>query len=110
MGRVDAIIPDELESKFRIEIIKRLGGKKGDLQKAIEEAVELWIESDVVTELEETATSKDTTDLTKDKAVDTLERMGRVSLRALARISHHPNCSALTKDKALDAINDIQSK
>ena len=43
MGRIDAIIPDELESKFKIKIIQKFGGKKGDLQKAVGEAIELWV-------------------------------------------------------------------
>jgi len=55
MGRIDAVIPDDLESRFRIEIIKRIGGKKGDLQRAVEEAIELWIKNPVVRELEKVA-------------------------------------------------------
>ena len=43
MGRIDAVIPDDLEQKVRIETVKRFGGKKGDLTKAIQEALELWI-------------------------------------------------------------------
>lgn len=43
MGRLDIVIPDELEKNLRIEIIKRLGGKKGDMSKAISEAIEQWI-------------------------------------------------------------------
>ncbi|HEY9245618.1 MAG TPA: ribbon-helix-helix domain-containing protein [Candidatus Methanoperedens sp.] len=44
MGRIDAIISDELEAKLRMQITKRFGGKKGDLVKAIDEAVHSWIE------------------------------------------------------------------
>lgn len=36
-------IPDDLEHKFRIEVAKRLGGKRGDLTIAIQEAIKLWI-------------------------------------------------------------------
>lgn len=43
MGRLDIVIPDELEKKLRIEIINRLGGKKGDMSKAIGEAITQWI-------------------------------------------------------------------
>lgn len=107
MGRIDAEIPDDLESQFRMEIIKRFGGKKGDLQRSVEEALRLWIESDVVKELEETATSKVNTPITHDKAVEALRNMGRVALPALSRISHNTNCAVLTRDKALQAINEI---
>ena len=83
---------------------------QGNLQIAVEDAVKLWIESDAVKELEETATSNVTTALTKDKAIDTLRKMGKVSLSALSRISHNPNCTALSKDKALETIDAILSK
>jgi hypothetical protein len=43
MARLDAIIDDKLEQQFRIEITKRLGGRKGDLSKALEEAIHLWV-------------------------------------------------------------------
>jgi len=36
-------IDDKLEHQYRLEVVKRLGGKKGDLSLAIEEAIKLWI-------------------------------------------------------------------
>ncbi len=42
MGRIVVKIDDELERKIRLEIAER-GGKKGDLSKTIEEAIDLWI-------------------------------------------------------------------
>lgn len=43
MARIDAVINDDLEQEFRMEITKRLGGRKGDLSKALEEAINLWV-------------------------------------------------------------------
>lgn len=43
MGKVSFVIGDELEKEFRVEVAKRLGGKKGDQSKAIEEAIKLWL-------------------------------------------------------------------
>jgi Holliday junction resolvase-like predicted endonuclease len=43
MGRIDAIVDDSVEKQFRIEVTKRMGGRKGDLTKAIEQAMQLWI-------------------------------------------------------------------
>jgi hypothetical protein len=43
MARIDAVIDDNLEQEFRMEITKRLGGRKGDLSKALEEAIHLWV-------------------------------------------------------------------
>jgi len=36
-------IPDELEKQLRFKTIDRFGGKKGDLSRAVEEAVRTWI-------------------------------------------------------------------
>jgi len=43
MGRLNVSLPDDLEEKFRKEVGRRLGAKKGNIQKAFKEAVELWI-------------------------------------------------------------------
>ena len=45
MGKMIVTIDDDLERKFRIEIAKRKGGKRGDLSKAIEEAIGKWLTS-----------------------------------------------------------------
>jgi len=42
MGRINLHMNDELEKKLRVEVAKR-GGKKGDLAKAIEEGIQLWL-------------------------------------------------------------------
>jgi hypothetical protein len=42
-ARLYLTVNSGLEKKFREEVAKRLGMKKGNLQVAIEEAIELWI-------------------------------------------------------------------
>ena len=44
MGRVSVYLSDELEKKLRFKTIERFGGRKGDLTRAVEEAVKTWIE------------------------------------------------------------------
>lgn len=44
MGKVTLVLNDELEQKFRKAIFESKGMKKGNIQAAIEEAVEFWIE------------------------------------------------------------------
>jgi hypothetical protein len=46
MGRICVELPDELEKKLRFKAIDRFGGKKGDLSKAVEEAVRTWVAKD----------------------------------------------------------------
>ena len=43
LGRIAVDLPDELEKKLRLKTIDRFGGRKGDLSKAVEEAVTEWV-------------------------------------------------------------------
>jgi len=43
MGRISVDLPDELEKQLRIKTVERFGGKKGDLSRAVEEAVKTWV-------------------------------------------------------------------
>ncbi|MFX1293772.1 MAG: hypothetical protein ACFFD2_02765 [Promethearchaeota archaeon] len=43
MGRIDAVLNDELEKKFRAAVATRYGGMKGRLSKAIKEAIDEWL-------------------------------------------------------------------
>ena len=43
MGRISVAIPDELEKELRFKTIERFGGRKGDLTRAVEEAVKTWV-------------------------------------------------------------------
>ena len=43
MRRISVDLPDELEKQLRFKTIERFGGKKGDLSKAVEEAIRTWI-------------------------------------------------------------------
>ena len=43
MGRISVMISDELEKALRFKAIERFGGKKGDLTRAVEDAVKTWV-------------------------------------------------------------------
>jgi len=43
MARIDIIMPNDLEQRFREEVFKRLGMKRGNITVAIQEAIEQWI-------------------------------------------------------------------
>jgi hypothetical protein len=43
MGRITVELSDELEKKLRLKTVEKFGGKKGDLSKAVDEAVKTWI-------------------------------------------------------------------
>jgi len=45
MGRIEIVIPDDLETEFRREAIRKFGMKKGYLKSAVEEAMRTWLQS-----------------------------------------------------------------
>lgn len=46
MGRIDAVLPQDLDDRFRLAVANRFGNKKGNMAKAISEAIDLWIATD----------------------------------------------------------------
>lgn len=43
MGRISVDLPDELEKQLRIKTVQKFGGKKGDLSRAVQDAINAWI-------------------------------------------------------------------
>ncbi len=43
MGRISVKIPDQLEKQLRLKTVERFAGKKGDLTRAVEEAIKIWM-------------------------------------------------------------------
>jgi hypothetical protein len=43
MGRISVDIPDELEKQLRLKTVERFGGRKGDLSRAVEDAIKKWL-------------------------------------------------------------------
>jgi hypothetical protein len=43
MGRISVLLSDDLEKALRFTTIERFGGRKGDLTRAVEEAVRIWV-------------------------------------------------------------------
>lgn len=46
MGEMKIVLPDELEEKFRKEIFKTKGMKKGNISKSVAEAIKMWIKAE----------------------------------------------------------------
>jgi hypothetical protein len=80
MGRIDAIIDDNVIAEFKIAIIKRLGGKKGDFSKALEEAMILWSKQDVFKNLVTKGMNNTTTPKELKTIVDTLASHGKIGI------------------------------
>jgi len=43
LGRISVDLPNELEKQLRLKTVERFGGKKGDLSRAVEDAVKTWL-------------------------------------------------------------------
>jgi hypothetical protein len=44
MGKMNIVLDDKLEDRFRKAVFDKKGMKKGNISLALEEAIELWIE------------------------------------------------------------------
>lgn len=44
LGRISIDLSDELEKQLRFKTVERFGGKKGDLSRAVQEAVKTWVD------------------------------------------------------------------
>jgi hypothetical protein len=45
MGKMNIVLEDELEQRFRKAVFESKGMKKGNISEAFEEALEMWIKS-----------------------------------------------------------------
>lgn len=43
MGKMNIVLSDELEEKFRKAVFERKGMKKGNISEALQEAIQEWI-------------------------------------------------------------------
>lgn len=43
MGKLNVNVDDDIDEKFRNEVFKRKGMKKGNLTKAVQEAMLMWV-------------------------------------------------------------------
>ena len=86
MGRIDAIIDDNVIRDFRLAVVKRKGGKKGDLSIAVKEAMEMWIKSDIIRELKDSISNSINSGPDYKDMVDALKSHGQMALPALIEI------------------------
>lgn len=45
MGKMNIVLKDELEERFRKAVFEKKGMKKGNISESLEEAIECWIKS-----------------------------------------------------------------
>jgi len=109
MGRIDAEIPDDLEQRLRIEVVKRYGGRKGDLLKAIIEAVTLWVNMPIAQKLADAAKNNSNPTSVQSGALESLGKLGYAALPYLAEIANSSNLPSSIQIQALQISNTILS-
>jgi hypothetical protein len=106
MARVDAIISDDLEREFRIQVTRRFGCRKGDLSKALEEAMQIWIKSDIIENIKKKVMN-DVLSSEFRNLIDTMKSQGKGSVYALSELLHKPNITSVEMQQINKAIREL---
>lgn len=109
MGRIDVVLPDQLERQLRMQVASRYGGKKGNLLRAVSEAIELWVASDeskkVAKRLAKTVRDPKTPTGVKEEAVAALAKTGMAGVDLLSEIGADHGVPESIRSQALKAID-----
>ncbi|MEM1514326.1 MAG: hypothetical protein QXE46_00435 [Candidatus Thermoplasmatota archaeon] len=110
MGRINLIVPDEFEKRFREEVFKRKGMKRGNLTDAIIEAMELWMKQPNILDLKKIALSEDALISEKEKSIDALAELGDIAIGPLIEIAIDENVLPSVKERAIKRIKNLIGK
>jgi len=110
MGKLNVVISEDIDTKFRQEVFKRKGMKKGNLTEALEEAMTLWIKSDFIENIKRKALSKGVTTADMKLLVDALKTQGKDSLSALGEIANKEGLKTTELAYVTEAVHQISSK
>lgn len=59
VGKMNIVLSDEQEERFRKAVFERKGMKKGNISEAIEEAIDGWIDEELSKQEKQTKTKKE---------------------------------------------------
>lgn len=109
MGRIDAVISDSIIEEFRVAVVRRLGGKKGDFSKALEDAMDLWTKQDIINNLKNHI--QDNTILVRDRkeAIGSLIKQGKSAIPALTELLSSDNMLTLDRQLINKGIQELSS-
>ncbi len=112
--RINLVLRKELDQRLRVAVAQRLGGRKGDLSIAVNQAIEMWIvrDDDVLNELYFQATSVSHKQKEREDAARLLAKKGKrsnpgLTERLLLRISGDSSFSRSERDNARKLYNNI---
>lgn len=93
-------IPEELDRKFRLVLTEKFGGRKGDLQKAVLEALESYVNQKPLENLVRISRDVKAPKEARDNAMSGLRHSGIFGLQALTEIGADPNMDEFGRDVA----------
>ncbi|MCI4356206.1 MAG: hypothetical protein L3K18_03545 [Thermoplasmata archaeon] len=108
MGRIDAVLQEDLEKRFRMEVANRYGVRKGNMLRAISEAIELWTATDKARsdakKLGKTVRNPRESNGIKQHAVELLASMGVAGRDVLTDIGVDTTVPDSIREQALKAL------
>ena len=108
MGRIDAVLQEDLEKRFRMEVANRYGLRKGNMLRAISEAIEMWTTTDKARadarKLGKTVRNPKESNGIKQHAVDLLASMGGAGRDVLTDIGVDGAVPDSIREQALKAL------
>lgn len=107
--RIDAIVNDEMATNFKVEVIRRLGGKKGDFSRALGIAMENWIKVDLIDKLKESIKNSISDPEVTINLVQALKAQGPSALPALIDVSGDVLDPSVSKEISI-AIKEVASQ
>ena len=109
MGRIDAVLDDKLDDRFRMEVAHRYGLKKGVMLRAISEAIEAWTATDqsraIARKTAKTVRERGTSVGVKQHAVEALATMGLAGRELLADIGQDSAVPDAIREQAYKALS-----
>ena len=114
MGRIDAVLPDKLEQRFRMEVAKRYGVKKGNMLKAISAAIEAWVSTDesrkLARSIAKAIRDPKASVSVKQHAVTALASTGVAGRELLVDIGNDSTVPDSIREQAYKAISDLTDR
>jgi hypothetical protein len=110
MAQLNVVISDEVDAEFRQQVFKRKGMKKGNITEALEEAIRLWINSDVINSIKRKALSKEVKGADMKQLIDTLVARGKPSLPALGDLLNKDGLTSTELGYITQAIRQVSAQ
>lgn len=109
MAKMIFEIDDKLEERFRNAILQRKGWKRGVLKEALIEAMNLWIEKDVLKNLKSKA-EENITETDFKNIVNAIGSRGKAGITTLSELVHKPYITTSELEYITNTIEELSKQ